>query len=478
MAAVVFQQAGPQGRKHSYEEDEGDGNLPQTKRRRLVVGVLHPALHPKDRVFHHGHIAKDISTDSNQVSYLTPVEGPSIPQLEQQCDYMSIDGDFFPQFSRFPPEIRRMIWQHTWEHRLVSFTRRIIGTLDNQTNFMYFNDGNITGARQMRQKHVRNTQLAWRFSQLGSQLPWNLQSHMAFNIVTRTCLSRFCNPPVSLWVNGESRDETLRHFQPALGCALGQSTMYFNFNLDILDFPLHSPLSTAFSMGDLSRLRRLSIPELVPTLPSFKMLTGRWDDTPIYSLRKTYGEIDESIYYAEFRKAWRLLRRSFPELREIYLTPFHQCKRYDSTKAIDHRGPLDIESYSDILLDEIDRNCHSCMNIQSGISTRFHPIGVGASRPSAQEEFNMVLDHHNIMAPVIKQRKISIGRAPRKHRNDRDEDVIVTYYGIHDAEAESAQLNLQARTIDWAAVRRQCIARTLERAFGPPTKHEYMVYFV
>ncbi|KKY29385.1 putative quinate permease [Diaporthe ampelina] len=67
--------------------------------------------------------------------------------------------------------------------------------------------------------------------------------------------------PGTLWINNESRYETLRHYEIAFACPRnGSSQVYFNFELDELEIRRHGELKSAISREELARVKALVVP--------------------------------------------------------------------------------------------------------------------------------------------------------------------------------------------------------------------------
>lgn len=67
--------------------------------------------------------------------------------------------------------------------------------------------------------------------------------------------------PVSLWVNQESRYETLRYHEIAFACPKnGSSHVYFNFQIDELEIRRHGNLQGIITGEDLARVKALVVP--------------------------------------------------------------------------------------------------------------------------------------------------------------------------------------------------------------------------
>lgn len=107
--------------------------------------------------------------------------------------------------------------------------------------------------------------------------------------------------PVSLFVNFESRSETLRHFGVSWSLYGGFSHVYFNFDLDVLRLPLHGSLSLNFEKIDLERLRRISIPESVPPFSHFINGPAPSNENRVHDIRSLVPKAEGSTaVYAEF----------------------------------------------------------------------------------------------------------------------------------------------------------------------------------
>lgn len=70
--------------------------------------------------------------------------------------------------------------------------------------------------------------------------------------------------PVTLWINVESRSETLRHYQIAFARPKnGRSHVYFNFGIDKLEIPRHGDLKQIISREELAKLKTLILPRRI-----------------------------------------------------------------------------------------------------------------------------------------------------------------------------------------------------------------------
>ncbi|KAI2469736.1 hypothetical protein F4781DRAFT_442472 [Annulohypoxylon bovei var. microspora] len=378
-------------------------------------------------------------------------------QLQQNSTQLSMGSDTgFPQFRMLPSELRlkanvMAIWRETWEHRGVKLVRETVRRtpeVPGQTPAEV-----IQNQREYRWAHVRAT-----------MQHWGIKQHESNDYL-------YCSLEANKMI--QSRDETLMHFKLALklphscpyndspsGLSISHTFVYFNFDLDRLVFPLHSPLSTAFSQPDLSRLTRVSIPELAPALTRFTGRIGPFENYAKRVLPKVDDE-DQVVRYDEFKYVWRLLREWFPSLREIHLDTFQKCNHYKGTSSFPTwhliNGPP----------------CRSCLNIQTEIIRRFPKIGMDVDGP--QHHLDRVLEGHDIIEPVFKKETLVIGRV-KGVRGNQDENVTVTYQAIYDADSHKNVVDLKGRARDWALVRRKVVAKTLEHALGPPPVDEPMIY--
>ncbi|KAK8024137.1 hypothetical protein PG993_012203 [Apiospora rasikravindrae] len=344
----------------------------------------------------------------------------------------------FPQFSRLPPELRRLIWQHTWEHRVVTISRRIVA----------FKRG-IPDPTRSEDPHYE------------------------------------AEPPVSLFVNFESRHETLLHFQTAFALDGNDAKIYFNPSLDSLNLPRHHPLGLCFEINDLQKLTSITVPELFPALPSFKKFAGPWDFHlyPAVKNAQIPPVVDGTVaHYPEFDRAWQLLRWRFPNLREINLEPVSDCKLHDSAPVFLGYTPLDILANPDPRL--VDQCCLSCHNLQRGAARRFRQIGRNTSY------LECIFDAYGFFGPPTYERKnVVVGTVKREGR--KDEDVTVSFWRIKRRREErqyefclpslpgpkpqprAGQNELALPAYDSQfSYELKCIAKSLERFLGPPTDRD------
>ncbi|KAI0018842.1 hypothetical protein F4780DRAFT_495379 [Xylariomycetidae sp. FL0641] len=474
-------------------DDDAEGILPALKRRRLAsLQLTRAALNDTDEVQSdpkHPMLTTQDWDESSTPKSLAPsvslkTTGPedeSVSPMAPQLKRLAIGETKFHQFALLPSELRLMIWRQTWECRNVTPQRNITGYSDPQDGSIVLNDdyaensgihSDVDYMVALRKKQQRSMQSHWMDG--GSQ---NVAHFTSRYLVTKThCLKS--DAPVTLRINRESRYETLRHYQIALKLPGGASTVYFNFDLDVLNFSHHGPLSLAFSKPDMSRIRKLCIPELAPMLPMFAAKVNDEFDSPFPSgFLKRLGEPAEPVYFDEFKDVWKLLRRWFPALREITLSTFQECHRRELCRNLDLDEPMGmtLRPYYDDDSD-LDYYCHSCFNIAHTIETRLPEIGI-FNNP-AQIDLAQVLDYHNIHRPAYIRRTVAIGKVPAGRYPEKDEDVVVHYWEIREKEKDDSlrPWDLKAKEVKWDSVHRRCIARTLEHAFGPARRWDLPVF--
>ncbi|XXH05900.1 hypothetical protein Hte_012342 [Hypoxylon texense] len=409
--------------------------------------------------------------------------------LSRQVAKLSISPPpLFPKFPQLPPELRLQIWRETWEPREVGMRRTLMGIRDTATGDDDISITNFATERDrvIRLKHVNIAKHHWGVPPYSEDKSDEFM-HMDHQYRTVTVAS--VPPPVTHRVNRESRYETLLHYQFSWALTrgivtsqTGQTNIIFNFNLDRLMYPLHCPLSTSFWMADLRRLQRLTIPELTPVLPDFYSQYGPWSDDEI-PFPDTFDH-KEMVFHPEFELVWHLLRKFFPALREIRLEPFTSCDRYYPTSNCALPEPINLETGSEGLA-EADDICHACFNIQTAIDAAFPVIGVDPNRSwvevpdfdQVQSDTDRILDSRGIMEPVYKDETIVIGLAPPEREGWEPEKVTVTFKSIYNTDTSYRGIvNLRDRAINWGHVKRTIVARTLERALGPPGTYDYMTY--
>ncbi|KAI5921859.1 hypothetical protein F4810DRAFT_676220 [Camillea tinctor] len=408
------------------------------------------------------------NSDEDDSIILMNTEDDETTSLRLQFDRLTLLDYKFPQFGKLPPEIRQMIWECTWEYRTVFVDRHIIGTDSREFYDLQYNDGYGDGGREMRGDF--NFHILWRWGDpgLGDERPdptWDTY------LVTLT-RSRSIKPPVSLWVNQESRRETLQKYSLAFRLAGGRSTIYFNFERDMLYFSLHSPLSAAFLQKDLSQLTRISIPELGPMVYSFAQRMEPWF-LELTELPRRDAD-DDRYTYPEFKEVWILLRRWFPALREITVQPFYECDCYNVTRINNYGLPIRVEAHEMFDIPDFDDFCYSCFNIQDTVDHSYPPLDT--SHRSIRNDINRIMDFEGISHPVHVEEILVIGNAPPTKRGQKDEDVVVRYYSVHDGEPDTyVPSTEEEEVVDWELVKRQMVAKTLQRAFGRPDVYDQVV---
>ncbi|XDG07665.1 hypothetical protein ABKA04_007280 [Annulohypoxylon sp. FPYF3050] len=462
------------GEKHPRDDDDdnADGNL--STKRQCLPQKLEKLLLSGPLVLHRSIL------DANDGKSL----GSSLQKSQQGLAPKSATPGTFPQFRMLPPELRLQIWRETWKHRKVKLTRTTLVNRFVQRPFGWIETLDFLEAAVDRTFHTHAALQHWGFP--GFESRECLYSTLPRALLTYTRSTT--RPPISLWVNRESRYETLMHFEIALastghclcnriheispGPTTIRSYVFFNFGLDILVFPFHVPLSTAFPQHDLSRLRRLSIPELAPALPRFTNGIGRYAYLQPFPLPQLPNE-DKEVHYQEFKNVWRYLRKWFPSLREIHLEKFTECEHYNPAQPREQMP-------NGLVLRGRAAGCSFCAYMQSAIRRDFPAIGV-KEHYGPQYDIDCILDAHNITQPVYKKQTLVIGRI-KGENGKKDEYVTVTYWAIYNRDDNSDFVDLANQTRDWPLMRRTIIARSLERAFGPPgwkdSFHDTMLYYM
>lgn len=427
------------GRKPKHEDDDDDGESSNKRHQLCTTEETSPS-----RPLENHRLTIQASPSLSTAGYHDTQSSP-ISHSNDISNQQIVTPTAFTLFSKLPPELRLQIWRETWEHRDVIISRKIVG-------IYYW----TTGKFELQTRHFNNRHARQMLADLVC-LDWGLvrdNHNINRNLVTYSY--SFTRPPISLSINWESRHETLRYFQVAFALAGGHSAIYFNFDLDTLLFPLHYPLSTALSMADLRRLVRISIPSMVPPVGAFTHWTAHWAEPSDEFLLPRLGVINGVVCYEEFKNVWILLRVWFPALREIRLSRFHECKRYESTRTYPMAPPLDFY-------------CSCCFRIQHAIRDRFR----GALYSNLHQEVACILRQHNMREPFFREETLVIGRVPSGSLSGEDEDVTVTFEAFRDAKENTyPPIQNDSRT------RRQCVARTLIHALRPPMHRDSMVCII
>ncbi|CAJ2507347.1 Uu.00g085330.m01.CDS01 [Anthostomella pinea] len=179
----------------------------------------------------------------------------------------------FHFFSKLPSSVRRRIWRHTWE------PREVVPTDFVQEGCF------IRGA------------------------PYDYHEHM----------------PASGYVNQESRQETILHYELSFRSPLNRAGVWFNFSLDTLFMPLHHRPWVHYDHDDLERLQRLSMPEWLPV--GWYDATKRplqWPSLPTRICRQEAFKVKTGSSKAllenpELYGARKLLTIRCPNLKELHL---------------------------------------------------------------------------------------------------------------------------------------------------------------
>ncbi|KAI0602627.1 hypothetical protein F4775DRAFT_588192 [Biscogniauxia sp. FL1348] len=412
-----------------------------------------------------------VDSDEHDEPLLVDAEDESVTSLRLQFAKLNVLDAYFPQFNKLPPELRSMIWEASWEARNVLIDRHLIGTRNRETMVLENNGGNVPDARMLRSEHHLRNLCYW--GDPGCSIMNHIRPDLDFEDWMETCLVTLtrstCKPPISLWVNHESRCQTLRKYERAFHLIHGYSTIYFNFEKDMLYFSLHSPLAAAFTRRDMSRLTRLSIPAIEPPLRSFIMMLGDWDISVPDIHRR--DEEDNRYEYPEFKYVWRLMRCWFPALREINIQPFHECDCYNVTKRLNLHHPILINVDVAWDVDDYDDFCYSCFNIQDNIHATYPLMDI--SQSSGQDDFNRIMQREGILAPVHREETLVIGTYPPTRVGGERQKVIVNYVAIYNDGHEDLP---EAERVDMDVVNRFSIARTLQHAFGQPDMYETTIF--
>ncbi|KAI1343217.1 hypothetical protein F5Y15DRAFT_427669 [Xylariaceae sp. FL0016] len=391
----------------------------------------------------------------------------------------------FPQFAKLPTELRRKIWRATWEDYDITVTRKTTGYCGTRLEEAYKSLPE-TAVHRIKSRHIRL--VCYKCEGLDppdDDLP---DAYPVRHICTHTSASR-SGPPLSLWINQESRDETMLYFQPAFSLPFGTTSLYFDFNFNGLHFPLHKPLLTAFTKPDLKRLRRITIPELTPMLCSF-VSTVLWPPrTRTRPLLPVEGEKD-SISHRDFTLSWRLLQKWFPNLREITFTRFGSCERYENTAKVQSQTLLEINE-----LVACDNFCWSCLWVQRVIRQIFRTPDDSQDYADSSH-LRRFFEYHGLWNPKYTQKKMVIGTMPAKREGEAREEVVVYYemperrttgsFDIHplimalnqtdtDQDSES-QSDDDTNTLNPEYIARKCIRTNLEHTLGIPISVDYMTY--
>lgn len=135
-------------------------------------------------------------------------------------------------FNTLPAEIRVKIYKMSWEPRRVTLARSWLAGPEDLLDYAF---------------HSRTEGR-------------NIYDFFEDGEVTTVSRST-AKPPVSLWINQESRYETLRYYEIAFACPKnGSSHVYFNFQIDELEIRRHGDLQGIITGEHLARLKALVVP--------------------------------------------------------------------------------------------------------------------------------------------------------------------------------------------------------------------------
>lgn len=246
----------------------------------------------------------------------------------------------FPEFRTFPVEIRLMVWRASWEPRNVAISR---SWKDKQPS-----------SRQTLDSYSRATlENDWEDVKNDAQTPAGLRRQLADRPnrnpeqVGTTAYEKFtvtktnAQPPVSLWVDTESRLETLKYYRLSFGLlAKGVSQVYFNFDIDALEIPRHIPLIGSMHRTDLAKIKSLIVPRIHRNWERYYM-TSAW-----FKLQRRHpyqshntsspGRLD-AVREALLGEICQKLELICPKLRRIELPEIDCCKQWIVDVAVEER---------------------------------------------------------------------------------------------------------------------------------------------
>ncbi|KAI6408007.1 hypothetical protein MCOR20_005611 [Pyricularia oryzae] len=136
-----------------------------------------------------------------------------------------------------------------------------------------------------------------------------------YTTTTSARVDRSTLVPITLWIDRESRAETLKHYRPAFALRGGATRVYFNFALDTLRIPVHGKLWRLVQRRDLQDLVRLR-------------MVGTADDPSGSRSRSLNPTAATTHNPAEPPAAMgSLLRALCPRLRHVTVEPAWGCAR-------------------------------------------------------------------------------------------------------------------------------------------------------
>lgn len=164
-------------------------------------------------------------------------------EQEEVAEPTVVDDDSHREaltFSAIPAELRLAVYKLTWEPRRVPIHREWISPRP------------FKKLERRARRHLKQVD--------------NYFDDTDITTVTTSSAAL----PVTLWVNAESREETLKHYQLSFARSRnGRSHVYFNFDLDELEIPRHCSLLEAIGRDELARVKWLSVPASDIQYPAF-----------------------------------------------------------------------------------------------------------------------------------------------------------------------------------------------------------------
>ncbi|TLS26143.1 hypothetical protein PpBr36_05004 [Pyricularia pennisetigena] len=153
--------------------------------------------------------------------------------------------------------------------------------------------------------------------------------------------------PITLWIDRESRAETLKHYRLAFALRGGASRVYFNFGVDTLRVPVHGKLWRLVQRRDLQDLVRLR-------------MVGTADDPSASRSRGLDATAATTHNPAEPPAAMgALLRALCPRLRHVTIEPAWACARNDLTWRR-HEAEENVVIFNRQELRELEVSCPGC----------------------------------------------------------------------------------------------------------------------
>lgn len=140
-------------------------------------------------------------------------------------------------------------------------------------------------------------------------IPRTVEVELTYTLVGKEVLITLTENPTTLWVNRESRSETLQHYS-LLFAKISQSPLYFCCAIDslLVDTPTSSNLfSGSINLG----IVRSSDPEGASKIQSLTFAKASWDDTISTIFQQSLEEFRAKIL--EDREHREELRRNSPE---------------------------------------------------------------------------------------------------------------------------------------------------------------------